>query len=206
MKSNRSCKKAETNSLNTIIGILIATACVMIIFYVGDNVYGALTGRNNGISNNFQMFADKINSVKPGEAPATATFYLTRGYSAVGFNKDRYPIKYDCGMLTNNKAVDKPINAACKDSACICICRKNGDCTHPYECRSITGVDNIFFNPVPKYFFDAGENAGNGMHYFYIQTTCVLSTTMTASTAFSVEKKTEGSGTNLYIKAITASS
>jgi hypothetical protein len=198
-KKSQNSRKAETNSLNTIIGIIIATACVMIIFYVGDNVYGALTGRNSGISNNFGMFAEKINSITAGQK-ATATFYLTRGYSAVGFNKEDITTKYDCGFVRYG-AVKKPNVAACKDSACICICRKNGDCEHPYECRNLAGVDNVLF--ILPYNFAAGLQLAEypSYNYFYIQTSCVIRPVMTASVAFSVEKKTEDSGhINLYIK------
>jgi len=182
--------------------MLIAVGCVVIIFYVGGNVYGAILGKNTGISNNFQAMADKINAMAADD-PKEVNFYLTKGYSVVGFNKDDYPITYSCGLSRNN-AVAKPKVAACKDSACICVCSKNGNCERA-ECRSITGVKNIYFNPEPKYSFDAGDafyNNNQGMHYFYIQTSCVIGRSWTASNIFSIEKKAEGADTNLYIKYV----
>jgi hypothetical protein len=186
--------------------MLIAVGCMIIIFYVGGNVYGAILGKDTGISNNFQAMADKINAMAADD-PKEVNFYLTKGYSIAGFNNDIYPIKYSCGIFSKNNAVAKPNVAACKDSACICVCSKNGNCERPKECRSIPGIKNIYFNPEPRYSFDAGDafyNNNQGMHYFYIQTSCVIRESWTASNTFNVEKKIEGADTNLYIKYVKA--
>jgi len=42
------------------------------------------------------------------------------------------------------------------------------------------------------------------MHYFYIQTSCVLKVSYTASTTLEVKKVAEGADTNLYIKYVKA--
>jgi len=200
-------RKADTSSLNTVVKMLIAVGCLVIIFYVGGNVYGAILGKDTGISNNFQAMADKINAMATDD-PKEVIFYLTKGYSVAGFNNDSYPIKYSCGLSRNN-AVAKPNVAACKNSACICVCSKNGNCERPKECRSIPRVKNIYFNPYdePKVNFDAGDafyNNNQGMHYFYIQTSCVLKVSYTASTTLEVKKVAEGADTNLYIKYVKA--
>ena len=198
----RAISKKADGGTSLLINIIIGIACVMVILVMATPLLLRMfrTGPTPSVSNMFGMLVNKTNSLQPGQK-TVATFYLTKDYVVAGFDEIGYSIYYDCGasdwLLNRNKAVAKPDVSACKNSACICICTRSNtrECEKPKECKSITGVKKILFEPPYRYLAGNPVTDYSDFRYFFIKTTCIPGS-FTASTTFVLEKKTDG---NLYI-------
>lgn len=105
--------------------IIIMAVLVFIVWKIGKTAYAAAFGEGNTL-NEFDDFVGIINSAqfKAGEAKQEL-LTLDPGTAIIGFSKDK---DYKCqSRITIDKlesTFKRPLDAECKDSACICMCLK----------------------------------------------------------------------------------
>jgi hypothetical protein len=198
MKNLRKRKGAEM-TLPHLGNVLLAVPVVILIIFISAKLSG-IGKEDSGTSKKFNELADKINSASLNLAThEKVSFYLSRGYALVAFNKDKRETVYKCGSTVSMPTPDVP---ACASSSCLCICSTKDRCSRPYECKKLDFVDNIYFDPFPKSKINAGAVDKNmlSMEYVYIVSGCGFKIASSINPVIEIQKTSDKGVVTAYLR------